>query len=132
MPFYQTNPPILSWKTAAIRQGYNGLHNRILPENAGFVLENEPTGPPSPGRYGGLVRLGGGLGGGNGECVAKNRRSQTAATTETVEEGPLYDSAKRTHFKFEDFFMYFRYPQVLMYVCSGVCKWVRSGKRTHF
>ena len=44
VPFYQTNPPILSWKTAVIRQCSNGLHNKMLPENGGFVLENEPTG----------------------------------------------------------------------------------------
>src|ERR1035438_7386615 len=30
MPFYQTNPPILAWKTAFIDHWYNGLHNRIL------------------------------------------------------------------------------------------------------
>jgi hypothetical protein len=44
VPFYQTNPPILSWKTDVIQQCSNGLHNKIVLENGGFVLENEPTG----------------------------------------------------------------------------------------
>jgi len=47
MCFCETNPPILSWKTAVIHLLHNGLHKNILPENGGFVLENEPTGPPS-------------------------------------------------------------------------------------
>ena len=44
VPFYQTNPPILSWKTAVIQQCSKGLHNKIVLENGGFVLENEPPG----------------------------------------------------------------------------------------
>jgi len=42
--FCETNPPILAWKTAFINQRDNGLRDKILPENGGFVLENEPTG----------------------------------------------------------------------------------------
>jgi hypothetical protein len=52
VPFYQTNPPILSRETAFINQRYNGLQDKIVLENGGFVFGNEPTGPPSRGRYG--------------------------------------------------------------------------------
>jgi hypothetical protein len=52
VPFYQTNPPILSWKTAINQQRSNWLRNKMLLENGGFVFQNEPTGPPSRGRYG--------------------------------------------------------------------------------
>ena len=52
MCFYQTNPPILSRKTAFINQRYNGLQDKIVLENGGFVFGNEPTGTPSRGRYG--------------------------------------------------------------------------------
>src|ERR1035441_130073 len=51
--FYQTNPPIFRWKTAVIKLRYNGLRGKNLSRNGGFVFRNEPTGPPSRGRYGG-------------------------------------------------------------------------------
>jgi len=42
--FCETNPPILSRETAFINQRYNGLHDKIVLENGGFVFGNEPTG----------------------------------------------------------------------------------------
>jgi hypothetical protein len=44
MCFYETNPPILRWKTGVIRQGGSRLWRKNLRKNGGFVLENEPTG----------------------------------------------------------------------------------------
>jgi hypothetical protein len=44
MCFCETNPPILSWKTAVITQRHNALHHKNLRKNGGFVFQNEPTG----------------------------------------------------------------------------------------
>ena len=44
MPFCETNPPSLRWKTGVINHGIMELWQELLKENGGFVLENEPTG----------------------------------------------------------------------------------------
>ena len=44
MPFCETNPPILRWKTVVIIEGCKELRWKLMRENGGFVLENEPTG----------------------------------------------------------------------------------------
>jgi len=92
MCFSETNPPILAGKTAFIDFGYNGLRNKILSENGGFVLENEPTGGCLEGVNEGngvvsgmkLVRLSIGPKGHDGTWPSTFRRpvrrSQTAAT----------------------------------------------------
>jgi hypothetical protein len=46
--------------------------------------------------------------------------------------GPIHDFAKRTHFEFDDFFMYFRYSQVLRTFAEAFANGFVLEKRTHF
>jgi len=69
----------LSWKTAVIHQAYNGLRDKSLPENGGFVLENEPTGG---GVLGSIDRKSGGF-----RALLRSREDDIHGTREAKESG---------------------------------------------
>jgi len=61
------------------------------------------------------------------------RRSTHGDRAPWLEErgGPIYVSAKRTHFELEDFFIYSRYSQALMSFAEGFANGFVLEKRTH-